>query len=377
MTNPIHAFKGVFIGNRKAINNLYIHDKTYSKQYLGIFGYLDHAEVHDVFLYNGLIWGGKYCAGIVGWSDNGTLIDNCVVNLSVGADFYLGGIVGLNRNSIIRNCCYIHDSFMAWDTYSGGIAGRNEAEGQNAIVENCYFDSKIDGTLNTCYPGGVVGLNNTTGIEGNAIVKNCYAALRGGIWNGEGGIVGRNQLGEVSKCYFTLIDDYNNGDDISVIGDGDMNFSDCSVFTYHDGVGCMLENPVSIGENTTSDLLEALNLWLTIQDPIIQYNNWCEGETLPVFCNQNTGINETLPIVDTFVIYPNPTTGQFTVEGANVAKVEVYNLVGQKVHEAVASSLAMTGQVVNIDATDWHKGIYLVNIIEENGAVVTKKLVVR
>ena len=46
-------------------------------------------------------------------------------------------------------------------------------------------------------------------------------------------------------------------------------------------------------------------------------------------------------------------------------------------HEAVASSLAMTDQVVNIDATDWHKGIYLVNIIEENGAVVTKKLVVR
>ena len=69
-------------------------------------------------------------------------------------------------------------------------------------------------------------------------------------------------------------------------------------------------------------------------------------------------------------VYPNPTTGQFTVEGANVAKVEVYNLVGQKVHEA-------EGQVVNIDATDWHKGIYLVNIIEENGAVVTKKLVVR
>ncbi len=69
-------------------------------------------------------------------------------------------------------------------------------------------------------------------------------------------------------------------------------------------------------------------------------------------------------------LYPNPTTGQFTVEGANVAKVEVYNLVGQKVHEA-------EGKTVSIDATDWHKGIYLVNIIEQSGAVVTKKLVVR
>ena len=70
-------------------------------------------------------------------------------------------------------------------------------------------------------------------------------------------------------------------------------------------------------------------------------------------------------------LYPNPTTGQFTVEGAKVAKVEVYNLVGQKVYELQGS------KVVNIDASDWHKGIYLVNIIEENGAVVTKKLVVK
>ena len=69
-------------------------------------------------------------------------------------------------------------------------------------------------------------------------------------------------------------------------------------------------------------------------------------------------------------LYPNPTTGVFTVEGANVAKVEVYNLVGQKIHEA-------EGQVVNIDAANWHKGIYLVNIIEQNGAVVAKKLVVK
>ena len=70
-------------------------------------------------------------------------------------------------------------------------------------------------------------------------------------------------------------------------------------------------------------------------------------------------------------LYPNPTTGQFTVEGANVAKVEVYNLVGQKVCEQQGS------KVINIDATSWHKGIYLVNIIEQNSAAVTKKLVVK
>ncbi len=69
-------------------------------------------------------------------------------------------------------------------------------------------------------------------------------------------------------------------------------------------------------------------------------------------------------------LYPNPTTGLFTVEGANMSKVEVYNLMGQKVHEA-------EGQSVSIDAAGWNKGIYLVNIVERNGAVVTKKLVVK
>ena len=91
-------------------------------------------------------------------------------------------------------------------------------------------------------------------------------------------------------------------------------------------------------------------------------------------CTYSVAINEDLLTVTELSaeakLYPNPTTGQFTVEGANVAKVEVYNLVGQKVHEA-------EGQVVNINADEWHKGIYLVNIIEQNGAVVAKKLVVR
>ena len=91
-------------------------------------------------------------------------------------------------------------------------------------------------------------------------------------------------------------------------------------------------------------------------------------------CTYSVAINEDLLSVTELSaeakLYPNPTKGQFTVEGANVEKVEVYNLVGQKVHEA-------EGQVVSIDAAEWNKGIYLVNIIEQNGAVVTKKLVVR
>ena len=72
-------------------------------------------------------------------------------------------------------------------------------------------------------------------------------------------------------------------------------------------------------------------------------------------------------------LYPNPTTGQFTVEGVNVSKVVVYNLVGQKVFETENGERRTENY---IDATNWNKGIYLVNIISQDGAMETKKLVV-
>lgn len=70
-------------------------------------------------------------------------------------------------------------------------------------------------------------------------------------------------------------------------------------------------------------------------------------------------------------LYPNPTTGSFTVEGVNLAKVEVYNLAGQKVYEQNGS------KVVCINAANWNKGIYLVNVTSTNDAVETSKLVVK
>ena len=71
-----------------------------------------------------------------------------------------------------------------------------------------------------------------------------------------------------------------------------------------------------------------------------------------------------------FNIYPNPTDGIFTVKGSKIAKVEVYNIVGQKVY-------AQEGQVVNIDASRWLKGLYMVNILDQNGNVETKKLMLK
>ena len=68
-------------------------------------------------------------------------------------------------------------------------------------------------------------------------------------------------------------------------------------------------------------------------------------------------------------IYPNPTHGNFTIECQGIAEVEIYNLMGQKVYEA-------QGQVVRIDASNWNKGMYLVNVKNQNGTTETRKLMV-
>ena len=73
-------------------------------------------------------------------------------------------------------------------------------------------------------------------------------------------------------------------------------------------------------------------------------------------------------------LYPNPTTGLFTVKGADIAKVEVYNLVGEKVFEVESGKWKVENC---LDASGWNKGIYLVSITKQNGAVETRKLVVK
>jgi hypothetical protein len=67
-------------------------------------------------------------------------------------------------------------------------------------------------------------------------------------------------------------------------------------------------------------------------------------------------------------IYPNPTTGVFTVEAENISRVEVYNLIGQKV-----SSEEMFTSKTNIDMTGFDTGIYMVRIIA-NGTEITRKV---
>ena len=102
---------------------------------------------------------------------------------------------------------------------------------------------------------------------------------------------------------------------------------------------------------------------------IVAVYDGCESDMATVEFEWTDPLSVSEDVIATS-IYPNPTSGNFVVEGGNMAGVEVYNLVGQKVFEA-------QGNAVTVDASNWDKGLYLVNIKNHNGSMETRKLMVK
>jgi hypothetical protein len=76
-----------------------------------------------------------------------------------------------------------------------------------------------------------------------------------------------------------------------------------------------------------------------------------------------TGNNPELTTSNTFIVYPNPGSGQFTVIGENIIGLEVKDLSGKTICKS---------KTPIIDLTDKPKGIYLVSIWTGKETVVRK-----
>ena len=66
-------------------------------------------------------------------------------------------------------------------------------------------------------------------------------------------------------------------------------------------------------------------------------------------------------------IYPNPTTGIFTIEGKNIQSVEITNIRGQTIKQLTIHNLQFT-----IDLSNQAKGVYMIKIVTDKGTIVKK-----
>jgi len=208
------AFRGVFDGNRKRIQNL-----TYTstnRDYVGLFGYLSgsEAEIRNLELVNPNIDAGtkSYVGSLVGYNE-GTITNCYATSVSVSGGNRIGGLIGYTRDGTITNC-RVKGGSVSGDEEVGGLAGSN-----GSSITSCYASCDIsgedrvgglvgynsDGTIDSCYARGIVeGDQNVGGLVGNniKIIKNCYAT--GGTTGNDrvGGLVGRNTWpAKITNCY--------------------------------------------------------------------------------------------------------------------------------------------------------------------------------
>lgn len=98
---------------------------------------------------------------------------------------------------------------------------------------------------------------------------------------------------------------------------------------------------------------------------------YSDGETSKsyniVYCEQTEGIDENEG--EGITLSPNPTSGLVRIEGTTAAEVRVYNALGQ---------LVKTAQNTNeVNLRGLPQGMYLLRIMDEDGATATWKIVVK
>ena len=79
-------------------------------------------------------------------------------------------------------------------------------------------------------------------------------------------------------------------------------------------------------------------------------------------------VNETLT-TETYNIFPNPVKDVLTVKGENMKQVVIYNSVGQMVETINAES-----DEVRVNVSAYNNGMYLINVIDNNGEMTTTKV---
>ena len=71
---------------------------------------------------------------------------------------------------------------------------------------------------------------------------------------------------------------------------------------------------------------------------------------------------------ETYKVYPNPVKDVLTIEGENIQQVNVFNAMGQLV-----KTVNCNGNVT-VNVNDLQNGMYIVNVIDNNGTVKTSKV---
>ncbi|MBP1644494.1 MAG: hypothetical protein H6Q16_69 [Bacteroidetes bacterium] len=135
-------------------------------------------------------------------------------------------------------------------------------------------------------------------------------------------------------------------------------------------------NPVLLfgatSQNCTSNLTKSINYqgaW-KLDSEIFQNGLPCDFMIFPIVSGSVNGLNN-VDVNTLSYVYPNPAKDQVTLASSfNMEKVEIFNMLGQKVYENT-----LNGNATTVNVSDFNNGTYIVKIFTEAG-LATKKIVV-
>ena len=186
-----NTFTGYYDGAGFTIDGLFINRP--SSDNVGLFGYIESADISDLGVTLLNVTGGDEVGGLVGFSHS-SFVTNCYSTGSVIGGFYLGGLVGINNdNSTISNC-YSTASVSGFEfdsSIAGGLVGENKY-----YVTNCYSTGNVIGDDTV---GGLVGSNSSSTVNnsyssGSVIVRSEYGCI--------GGLVGYSGASYVHNSFW-------------------------------------------------------------------------------------------------------------------------------------------------------------------------------
>ena len=409
-------FRGHFDGGNHSVSNIYVEGEKNA----GLFGAVrsmsyDTVVIENVLVVSGTI-AGSTCGGIVANGRSAKLvISHCWNGATINGSSDVGGIVGNGVTQVID--CYNVGNVTGMD--AGGIVGNSSS---NILVEGCYNSGDIEGvegeavgglvgygigigmTINNSYNTGAVSAlgGDSGGLAGfarNCTITNSYNAGEVSNTNHLGCLIGTTvgSLTVENAHYLNTCDQSEIGESQSEAFMRSQAFVDLlnsqnpePVWTLdennlNDGFPIFAKNilsvevtvsPAECGEITGAGVY-AFGSTATVTvtpNTDYQFSYWSKnGEVVSEDLSYSfvvtedcqlkaqlsgNGVNEVAAAG--LKIYPNPTQGQFTVEGTG--HMTVTNLLGQTI---------FTRDVEGQTMVELPKGIYFVNL---DG--ITRKVVV-
>ncbi|MBE0661382.1 MAG: T9SS type A sorting domain-containing protein [Bacteroidales bacterium] len=425
-------FKGKFNGNGHVINGLIIFRPDYGD--LGLFGRTNGSVISNLGVTNVDITGGVWSVGgLVGY--NVGHIENCFSTGTVTATILTasrtGGLVGYHGPAFTIMNCYSSVNVAGYDRVGGLIGKVGGGMFSSDYVMNSYSTGNVTGTSRV---GGLIGR-----VHSYVEITNCYSTGNVGGTSDVGGLIGLN-WGDTYNCYWNTqtsgqnfsdggngrstlemtypyaSNTYQNWDFNQIwmsdansnmnngypylfwqspsipatlsLNDITMAFSDtecfaatesiiASNFVVQNGGSAYLvsQGNVILGEGTSVEAGGYLHAWIDDNATYCDFTIVVLASQVEDFVN-----SEKMAFINkddfTFKVYPNPSSGCFTIEFINadedeIIYVEVFDMTGECVLHRELSGASSS----DFDLSSMPGGIYLLRILQ--GSTITNGKIIR